>query len=139
MKTNKHQTLLLVKKQRAVHARDLVQHFAYSSGTARSYLSHLGRQGLLERIGPNYELTERGQDRLQHFRRLRLRKPGVPALSGESGVPDLPQLWIPNDQARGKDRQRVGLHICSSTCRCLLRRVFKTDLQRNPGPIARDT
>ena len=32
MKTNKHQTLLLVKKQQAVHARDLVQHFAYSPG-----------------------------------------------------------------------------------------------------------
>jgi hypothetical protein len=67
MKTNKHQTLLLVNKLRGVHSRDIGRHFAYSPGTARSYLSHLARQGLLERIGANYELTERGQDRLQHF------------------------------------------------------------------------
>jgi DeoR/GlpR family transcriptional regulator of sugar metabolism len=64
MKTNKHQTLLLVKKQRSVHSRDIVKHFAYSAGTARSYLSHLGRQGLLERTGANYGLTEKGQNRL---------------------------------------------------------------------------
>ena len=62
MKTNKHQTLLLVKKQQAAHARDLVQHFAYAPGTARSYLSHLGRQGLLEHIGANYGLTEKGRN-----------------------------------------------------------------------------
>jgi hypothetical protein len=50
-----------------VHSRDLVQHFAYSPGTARSYLSHLGRQGLLERTGASYGLTEKGQNRLNHF------------------------------------------------------------------------
>ena len=67
MKTNKHQTLLLVSKQRAVHSRDLVRHFGYAPGTARSYLSYLGRQGLLERMGANYGLTEKGQDRLHFF------------------------------------------------------------------------
>jgi DeoR/GlpR family transcriptional regulator of sugar metabolism len=67
MKTNKHQTLLLVRNQRAVHSRDLVRHFGYSPGTARSYLSYLGRQGLLERMGANYGLTEKGQDRLHFF------------------------------------------------------------------------
>lgn len=67
MKTNKHQTLLLVKKQLGVHSRDLVQHFSYSPGTARSYLSYLGRQGLLERTGARYGLTEKGQNRLNHF------------------------------------------------------------------------
>jgi predicted methyltransferase len=67
MKTNKHQTLLIVKKQRAVHSRDLVQHFDYSPGTARSYLSYLGRQGLLERMGASYGLSEKGQDRLHFF------------------------------------------------------------------------
>jgi DeoR-like helix-turn-helix domain len=67
MKTNKHQTLLLVQQQRGVHSRDIVRQFGYSPGTARSYLSHLGRQGLLERMGANYGLTEKGQDRLQYF------------------------------------------------------------------------
>jgi predicted methyltransferase len=67
MKTNKHQTLLLVKKLGGVHSRDIVKYFGYSPDTARSYLSHLARQGLLERIGANYGLTERGRDRLQYF------------------------------------------------------------------------
>jgi DeoR/GlpR family transcriptional regulator of sugar metabolism len=67
MKTNKHQTLLLVSNQRVVHSRDLVQHFGYSPGTARSYLSYLGRQGLLERMGASYGLTQKGQDRLHFF------------------------------------------------------------------------
>jgi hypothetical protein len=67
MKTNKHQTLRLVQNKRAVHSRDLVQHFGYSPGTARSYLSYLGRQGLLERMGANYGLAQKGQDRLHFF------------------------------------------------------------------------
>ena len=68
MKTNKHQTLLLVKKQRGVHSRDIVKHFGYSPGTARFYLSYLGRQSLLERTGARYGLTARGEDRLHYFR-----------------------------------------------------------------------
>ena len=67
MKTNKHQTLLLVKKEGGVRALDLVQQFAYSSGTARSYLSYLARQDLLERTGRGYALTQRGLDRLEFF------------------------------------------------------------------------
>lgn len=67
MKTNKHQTLLLIRKREAVHSRDLVEQFDYSPGTARSYLSHLGRQGLLERMGAGYRLTEKGEDRLRYF------------------------------------------------------------------------
>ena len=67
MKTNKHQTLLLIKKREAVHSRDLVEQFDYSPGTARSYLSHLGRQGLLERMEVGYRLTEKGRERLHHF------------------------------------------------------------------------
>jgi predicted methyltransferase len=67
MKTNKHQTLLLVRKRTAVHSRDLVRHFDYSPGTARSYLSYLGRQGLLERMGASYGLTQKGQERLHFF------------------------------------------------------------------------
>lgn len=67
MKTNKHLTLLLVKKQASLHSRDLVSQFSYSAGTARSYLSHLAKQGLLFRMGSGYGLTEKGEDRLQYF------------------------------------------------------------------------
>ena len=67
MKTNKHQTLLLVKTKQAVRAKDLVQAFGYSAPTARSYLSHLKRQDLLERIMSGHVLTEKGRIRLQFF------------------------------------------------------------------------
>jgi predicted methyltransferase len=67
VKTNKHQTLLLVRKKHAVHSRDVVESFDYSPGTARSYLSYLAKQGLLERMGAGYRLTEKGQERLHYF------------------------------------------------------------------------
>jgi len=67
MKTNKHQTLLLVKAKQAVRAKDLVFSFGYSAPTARSYLSHLKRQELLERISAGHALTEKGRTRLQFF------------------------------------------------------------------------
>ena len=67
MKTNKHQTLLLVKKESAVRAKHLVDQFDYSSGTARSYLTHIARQGLLERTTRGYTLSDKGLDRLQFF------------------------------------------------------------------------
>jgi len=67
MKTNKHLTLSLAQDKRAIHSRDLVREFGYSPGTARSYLSYLGRQGLLERMGASYGLTQKGQDRLHFF------------------------------------------------------------------------
>jgi hypothetical protein len=67
MKTNKHQTLLLVKAKQAVRARDLVHAFGYSAPTARSYLSYLKRQELLERLERGHTLTEKGRTRLQFF------------------------------------------------------------------------
>jgi hypothetical protein len=67
MKTNKHQTLLLVKTKQAVRAKDLVQAFGYSAPTARSYLSQLKRQDLLDRIMSGHVLTEKGRVRLQFF------------------------------------------------------------------------
>jgi hypothetical protein len=67
MKTNKHQTLLLVKGKESVRAKDIVEQFYYSPGTARSYLSYLARQGMLERTGMGYILTEKGENRLQFF------------------------------------------------------------------------
>ena len=85
MKTNKHQTLLLVQNERAVHARDLVRHFDYSPGTARSYLSHLGRQGLLERMGSGYGLTEKGQDRLHFFDVSGCKDAACPLCEGKDG------------------------------------------------------
>ena len=85
MKTNKHQTLLLVDKQRGVRSRDVVQHFGYSPGTARSYLSYLRRQGLLERMGAGYVLTDRGQNRLQHFEVAGCGDPACPLCQGKTG------------------------------------------------------
>ena len=67
VKTNKHKTLQLVRNKGAAHSRDLVRHFGYSPGTARSYLSHLGRQGLLERAAGGYELTAKGEARVRYF------------------------------------------------------------------------
>ncbi len=67
MKTNKHQTLLLTKNNEAIRARDIVTHFDYSSGTARSYLSYLARHGLLERTVRGYVLSEKGIERLEYF------------------------------------------------------------------------
>ncbi|MEJ2323438.1 MAG: DeoR family transcriptional regulator [Nitrospirota bacterium] len=67
MKTNKHLTLLLMNKNEGVRSQDIVKQFDYSPGTARSYLSYLGRQGLLERTPRGYILTIKGKDRLQFF------------------------------------------------------------------------
>lgn len=63
----------------------------------------------------------------------------MPALSGEERVRNLPQLWVPNAEARGQDSQREGFLLCSVPCWRLLRQLFETDLQRNSGQIARDT
>jgi hypothetical protein len=91
MKTNKHRTLLLVKKQSGVHSQDIVRHFGYSPGTARSYLSHLGRQGLLERSGSGYSLTQKGQDRLLHFDAFGCADAGCPLCQGKAGYLTCPK------------------------------------------------
>jgi len=57
VKTNKHQTLLLVKQNGFVQAKDIVDQFDYSPATARSYLSYLTRQDLLERTVQGHVLT----------------------------------------------------------------------------------
>lgn len=67
MKTNKHQTLLFIKTKYLVRAKDITEQFDYSPGTARSYLSYLSRQGLLERTTRGYVLTENGKARLKYF------------------------------------------------------------------------
>ena len=67
MKTNKHKTLQLVRNKGAAYSRDLVRQFGYSPGTARSYLSHLARQGLLAHAAGEYELTDKGKARVRYF------------------------------------------------------------------------
>ena len=102
MKTNKHQTLLLVRKQGGVRPRDVVAHFGYSPGTARSYLSYLGRQGLLERMGAGYALTEKGQDRLQYLDVAGCADPACPLCQGKAGKLTCPSCGyqIPKQEAR---------------------------------------
>lgn len=102
MKTNKHQTLLLVKARQAVRAKDLVQAFGYSAPTARPYLSHLKRQELLERIMSGHALTEKGQTRLQFFDLSGCAGPACPLCQRKTGFIACPRCayQMPHTQAR---------------------------------------
>jgi hypothetical protein len=102
MKTNKHQTLLLVKAKQAVRAKDLVQAFGYSAPTARSYLSHLKRQDLLQRIISGHVLTEKGRTRLQFFDVSGCADPACPLCQRKTGLLTCPrcQYQMPNTHAR---------------------------------------
>ena len=102
MKTNKHQTLLLVKAKQAVRAKDLVHAFGYSAPTARSYLSHLKRQELLERISAGHVLTEKGRARLQFFDVSGCADAACPSCQRKSGFITCPRCayQISNTQAR---------------------------------------
>src|SRR5215831_12176999 len=103
MKTNKHQTLRLIKKQGAVHSRDLVENFDYSPGTARSYLSYLGRQGLLERMGAGYRLTDKGQDRLSYFDVFGCADIDCPLCQGKIGYVTCPHC----DHQMSRDKVKI--------------------------------
>ena len=85
MKTNKHQTLLLVRTKGGVQAKDLVRQFGYSPGTARSYLSYLKRQDLLARTGQGHVFTERGWARLQYFNVAGCGHPACPLCDKKAG------------------------------------------------------
>ena len=102
MKTNKHQTLLFVKAKRGIQARDLVEQVGYSPGTARSYLSYLGRQDLLERVGAGFVLTEKGKERLHFFEIAGCADPACPLCQGKAGHFICPRcgLRIPSKEAR---------------------------------------
>lgn len=91
MKTNKHKTLLLARDRRTVHSRDLVRRFDYSPGTARSYLSHLGRQGLLERINGHYQLTKKGRERVGYFEICGCTHRSCPLCQGKMGFLTCPK------------------------------------------------
>ena len=91
MKTNKHQTLLFVQTKQAVRAKDLVQAFGYSAPTARSYLSHLKRQELLERVSVGHVLTEKGRARLQFFDVRGCTDPACPLCQRKTGFISCPR------------------------------------------------
>ena len=102
MKTNKHQTLTLVSTQGHVQAKDLVQRFGYSPGTARSYLSYLKRQDLLVRIGQGHVLTERGGARPQYFNVAGCVHPACPFCDKKAGYFNCPRCGyqLPVKEAR---------------------------------------
>jgi hypothetical protein len=102
MKTNKHLTLLLVKAKQTVRAKDLVEAFGYSAPTARSYLSHLKRQELLERVNVGYTLTEKGRTRLQFFGVSGCTAPACPLCQHKTGALTCPRCayQMPNTHAR---------------------------------------
>jgi predicted RNA-binding Zn-ribbon protein involved in translation (DUF1610 family) len=85
MKTNKHQTLLLVKKNGFVQAKDIVSAFNYSPATARSYLSYLLRQDLLKRTISGHELTAKGENRLYFFEVEGCGNPSCPLCEDKTG------------------------------------------------------
>ena len=91
MKTNKHKTLQLIRKQGIAHSRDLVWQFGYSPGTARSYLSHLGRQGLLEQVAGGYELTAKGMIRVRYFDVFGCAGIACPLCKGKTGFLSCPR------------------------------------------------
>lgn len=101
MKTNKHKTLLLAKSQGTVNSRDLMRKYEYSPGTARSYLSHLGRQGLLQRTNGRYVLTKKGHSRIRYFAIFGCRRSGCPLCLGKLGHLTCPtcEHRIPTGQA----------------------------------------
>ena len=102
MKTNKHQTLLLVKTKQAVRAKDLVCAFGYSAPTARSYLSLLKRQDLLARLNAGHALTEKGQTRLQFFDLSGCADSDCPLCQRKTGVMTCPrcEYQMPYTQVR---------------------------------------
>ncbi len=85
MKTNKHQTLLMVKKRGTVRAQDIVKQFDYTPATARSYLSYLTHQDLLKRMVSGHILTDKGENRLQFFEVMGCGNPACPRCEGKAG------------------------------------------------------
>jgi len=107
MKTNKHRTLLLTKSQGTITSRDLTRKYEYSPGTARSYLSHLWRQGLLARDNGKYALTEKGHSRIRYFAIFGCRRQGCPLCLGKLGHLTCPNCEhrIPRKQAKIRKQQ----------------------------------
>jgi hypothetical protein len=127
MKTNKHRTLLLAKNQGTITSRDLTWKYEYSPGTARSYLSHLGRQGLLERNNGTYALTEKGHSRIRYFVIFGCRRPGCPLCLGKLGHLTCPncEYRIPREQAKIRKQKDYLLMVrpagvCCEHCSAMI-------------------
>ena len=86
MGTTKHATLLLVQRRGGARAQDLVQAFNYSPATARSYLSYLARQELLQQSGGGYALTAKGRSRLEFFAIMGCDNGRCPLCEGKLGT-----------------------------------------------------
>jgi hypothetical protein len=83
VKTNKHQTLRFIKSKEQVRARDISEQFNYSRGAARSYLSYLARQELLERAALGHILSEKGIHRLHYFETMGCDNRDCPLCAGK--------------------------------------------------------
>ena len=125
MKTNKNPTLLLVQTKGGVQAKDLVQQFRYSPGTARSYLSYLTRQDLLARAAQGHVLTERGGTRLRYFNVAGCGHPACPLCDRKAGYFICPRCdyQLPAREARiqpERDFLVIVRHAGVYCPRCLL-------------------
>ena len=129
MKTNKHQTLLLVKTKQAVRAKDLVQAFGYSAPTARSYLSHLKRQELLQRTSAGHALTEKGQTRLQFFDVSGCADAACPLCQRKTRFAHLSPMRLPDAQHARAHPSQTGFPGGGPSCRRLLPSVLETSPQ----------
>jgi hypothetical protein len=105
MKTNKHKTLLLAAKNGSIVSGDLVRHFNYAPGTARSYLSHLGRQGLLERVEGRYWLADKGKQRVRYFAIFGCANHACPLCRGKTGFLTCPKCAYRMPRQKAKIRK----------------------------------
>jgi hypothetical protein len=94
MKLTKHRTLVLVQHTGAVRARHLVEAFDYSADGARSYLSHLAGQDLVQRTSAGYVLTPKGADRLAYFGVVGCGQDGCRLCKGKEGVLTCPACGV---------------------------------------------
>ena len=82
MPGNKHQALSQAIRQGELSTDDIVKNFGWDNATARSYLSKLGRQGLLDWGPYGWKPTEKGKNRLTFFDRLRCPREDCPLCKG---------------------------------------------------------
>ena len=107
MKTNKHQTLLFIQKKDGVRAGDVAGQFSYTPATARSYLSYLARQDLLDKKGAGYVLSQKGQERLKYFEVMGCEHPDCPLCQDKAGYFTCPRCGyrLPQKEARIRPEQ----------------------------------
>ena len=139
MKTNKHQTLMLVHTKGHVLAKDLVQQFGYSPGTARSYLSYLKRQDLLARIGQGHVLTDRGGARLQYFDVAGCGYPACPFCEKKAGSFTCSRCGyqVPTKEAQDSARARFSVGV--SSCGGVLPPLPQGALHGTASPTSQDS